>query len=96
MRCVNLWTHCWGNLWRVFHWRRLVGSGTSLVSDRSEELRKTARECLELARKTTDATTRAVLVTMAQRSLDVASGSAGDDQLNAVLQEYNDRKMSEH
>jgi hypothetical protein len=51
---------------------------------------------LELARKTTDATTRAVLVTMAQRSLDVASGSAGDDQLNAVLQEYNDRKMSEH
>lgn len=67
-----------------------------LVSDRSDELRKTARECLELAHKTTDATTRAVLVTIAQRSLDLASGSAGDDQLNAVLQEYNDRKMSEH
>src|SRR5256885_12173763 len=86
-----------GNLRRVFPLAsRAVGCGDRWVSDRSDELRKTARECLELARKTTDATARAVLVTIAQRSLDLASGSAGDVQLNAVLQEFNDQKMSEH
>jgi hypothetical protein len=51
---------------------------------------------LELARKTMDANARAALITMAQRSLDLAEGSAGDDQLNAVLREFNDQKMSEH
>jgi hypothetical protein len=66
------------------------------VPERSEEFRRVARECLELARKTADANARAALITMAQRSLDLAHGSAGDDQLNAVLQEFNDRKMSEH
>jgi hypothetical protein len=66
------------------------------VPDRSEVFRKVARECLELARKTMDANARAALITMAQRSLDLAEGSAGDDQLNAVLREFNDQKMSEH
>jgi hypothetical protein len=55
-----------------------------------------ARECLELARKTTDENARAVLVTLAQKSLDLAGGSAADDQLDALLQEFNDQKMSEH
>jgi vacuolar-type H+-ATPase subunit H len=66
------------------------------VPDRSEVFRKVARECLQLARKTTDENARAVLVTLAQKSLDLASGSAADDQLDAVLQEFNDQKMSEH
>jgi hypothetical protein len=66
------------------------------VPDRSEVFRKVARECLELARKTTDASTHAAPVAIAQRSLDLASGSAADDQLDAVLQEFNDQKMSEH
>jgi hypothetical protein len=64
------------------------------VPDRSDEFRKAARECLELARKTTNVSTRAALLTMAQRSLDLASGSAADDQLKALLRELNDQKMS--
>jgi hypothetical protein len=77
------------NLRHVF----LLGYGEWPVPDRSDEFRKAARECLELARKTTNVSTRAALLTMAQRSLDLASGSAADDQLKALLRELNDQKM---
>ncbi len=64
------------------------------MSDRSDEFRKAANECLELARNTTDATTRVSLLTMAQKWFDLANGSAGDGRLNTILRDFNDDQMS--
>ena len=47
------------------------------MSDHSEELRKTAAECLALARTTTDPKTHLGLVTIAQALLTSAEHSGG-------------------
>jgi len=65
------------------------------LSDRSEHHRQVARECLELARKVRDPAVRAVLIGMAERSLERAGASGTDNQLNDLLRDYNDRKMSD-
>jgi len=65
------------------------------LSERSELHRQVARECLELARKATDPAVRAVLIGMAERSLERAGESGTDNPLNDLLREYNDRKMSD-
>jgi hypothetical protein len=65
------------------------------LSDRSELHRQVARECLELARKAKDPGVRAVLIGMAERSLERAGASGTDDLLNDLLRDYNDRKMSD-
>jgi hypothetical protein len=64
------------------------------MSDRSDEFRKAANECLELARNTTDVTTRVSLLTMAQKWFDLANGPARDDRLNTILRDFNDHQMS--
>jgi hypothetical protein len=64
------------------------------MSDRSDEFRQAVNECLELARNTTDATTRVSLLTMAQRWFDLANGSSGDGRLNIILRDFNDAQMS--
>ena len=65
------------------------------MTDRSDEYRKAASDCLALARGTIDAGTRASLLLMAQKWLDMANGtpSAGTS-LDAVLRDFNDRQMS--
>jgi hypothetical protein len=52
--------------------------------DRSQELRRMATECLAVAKQTLDAGTRASLVEMAQRYLDLAERSEYDGRNEAL------------
>ena len=61
------------------------------MADRKDELKETAAQCLGLAHSTTDARTRAALLTMAQKLYDRASKRANDYE--AVQREFNDRQM---
>jgi hypothetical protein len=63
------------------------------MPDRSNEFRQAAAECIALARTTTDPATRATLLTMAQRWLTVANGSATN--FDAIVRDFNDRQMSD-
>jgi hypothetical protein len=72
----------------------LSSDNAKAMSDRSYEFRKAANECLELARNTTDATTRVSLLTMAQKWFDLANGPARGDRLNTILRDFNDDQMS--
>ena len=58
--------------------------------DRAEEFRKAAAECVELARNTSDASTRAMLLSMAQRWCERANDSGGDIRFDSILREFND------
>jgi hypothetical protein len=62
------------------------------MPDRSDEFRKAAADCVALARSTTDPTTRASLLIMAQKWYELANGPATD--FNAIVQEFNDQQMS--
>ncbi len=64
--------------------------------DRSDEFRKAAGQCLALARTTTDDITRAALLLMAQKSFDLANGSARDARLDITIRAFNDDQMSQH
>jgi hypothetical protein len=72
---------------------RLVLPRGEAMSDRSDELRQTAAECLARARATTDAAARASLLIMAQKLYDLANGPAID--FDAIVREFNDRQMSD-
>jgi hypothetical protein len=48
------------------------------MADKKDELKETAAQCLGLAHSTTDARTRAALLTMAQKLYDRASKRADD------------------
>ena len=62
------------------------------MTDRPEELRSTAAQCLALARSTTDPMTRTALVAMAQRLHDLANRPQID--FDAVVQGFNDQQMT--
>jgi hypothetical protein len=62
------------------------------MPDRSDEFRKTAADCLALARTTIDPLTRTSLLTLAQKWYKLADGPASD--FNAVLRKFNDQPMS--
>ena len=61
------------------------------MTDRRDELKESAAQCLGLAHSTTDARTRAALLTMAQKLYDRASKRA--DDYEAAQREFNDRQM---
>ena len=62
------------------------------MTDRAEELRSSAAQCLALARSTTNSTTRAELITMAQRLYDLANRPPGD--FDAIVQGFNDQQIN--
>jgi hypothetical protein len=61
------------------------------MADKKDELKETAAQCLGLAHSTTDARTRAALLTMAQKLYDRASKRA--DDYEPAQREFNDRQM---
>jgi hypothetical protein len=62
--------------------------------DRSEEFRSAAAECLALLPTTTDESSRARLLTMAQKWFAWADGPCGAESLESVLRDFNDRQMT--
>jgi hypothetical protein len=65
------------------------------MPDRSEKYRKAAAQCLELARTTSDLSTRADLLLMAQKWLKLAMANASSGRrLNAALEDYNQEQMT--
>jgi hypothetical protein len=61
------------------------------MTDRRDELKETAAQCLALAHSTTDARTRAALLTMAQKLNSQASQRVHDYEV--AQREFNDRQM---
>jgi len=61
------------------------------MSEREDQFRRLAAESLLLAHETKDPSRRLVLVGMAQRWVELADG--GQQDLNALLTEYNEQKM---
>ena len=62
------------------------------MTDHAREFRRTAAECLALARTTTDPNTRAALIIMAQRLHDLATPPPID--FDAIVQGFNDQQMT--
>ncbi len=73
---------------------QLVCNGI-VMTDRSDEYRKAAADCLALARSTISVGTRASLLLMAQKWFDMANGppSTGNG-FDGGLQGFNDEQMS--
>jgi hypothetical protein len=61
--------------------------------DRSEEFRRAAAQCLTLMYTTTDASSRARLLTMAQTWCAWADRHRGAGSLESALREFNDQQM---
>jgi hypothetical protein len=68
---------------------------SDFLHSRSAKFRKAAADCLSLVRTTTDPTTRAVLLVMAQRWLDQATPLA-DDLLRNSMAKFDQRQLAEH
>ena len=64
--------------------------------DRSDEFRSAAAECLALMHVTTDANSRARLLTMAQTWFAWSDGPYGAESLQDLLRDYNDQQMLPH
>jgi hypothetical protein len=64
------------------------------MPDRSDEFRKAASDCLYLARMTSDEGTRAALVTMAQRWLELADEPLGGEALEVAVHAFNEAQVS--
>jgi hypothetical protein len=64
------------------------------MRDRSDEFRVAASECLRLARLTSDESTRASLLVMAQKWFDLASGRPSQDTLDVAVRAFNERQMT--
>jgi hypothetical protein len=60
---------------------------------RQDELRNAAATCLDIAQSTTDATVRTRLLNLAQKFHELANGSASDEVLGKLLDEFNDAQM---
>ena len=58
-----------------------------------EELREAAASCLEVARNTADQDMRTRLVMLAQKFMELASGSPSNAVLASLLDEFNDAQM---
>jgi len=63
------------------------------MTDRSDEFRKAAASCLELARATSDANTRIALLALAQKWLDLSNGSRSQAGFSAALRVFNEGQM---
>jgi len=61
------------------------------MTDRTEELRETAAQCVALAQSTTDPAVRAALTIMAQKPCDVANHRSVAYEV--AQREFNDRQM---
>jgi hypothetical protein len=61
--------------------------------DRYSEFRASAAECLLLATSVTDQRTRAALLAMAQRWLDLAEEPLGARRMDMALRGFNDAQM---
>jgi hypothetical protein len=61
------------------------------MTDRTEELRETAAQCVALAQSTTDPKVRAALTIMAQKLYDVANHRSAEYEM--AQREFNDRQM---
>src|SRR5262245_13133344 len=72
-------------------WVVVCARGKTL--DQSDKFRKLAMDYVAMARATTDAASRAVLLSMAQRWYDLANGPAQD--FDGFLRDFNDRQMSD-
>jgi hypothetical protein len=66
-------------------------SGKRTMTDRTEELRQTAAQCVALAQSTTDPAVRAALTIMAQKLCDVANHRSAAYEV--AQREFNDRQM---
>jgi hypothetical protein len=64
------------------------------MSDRSDEFRAAASECLRLARTTSDESIRASLLDMAQKWFDLANGSPRQSVFDAAVRTFNEGQMS--
>jgi len=63
------------------------------MTDRFDEFRKAAADCLKLARATSDANTRVSLLAMAQKWFDLSEGSRSQAGLDAALRVFNEGQM---
>ena len=61
------------------------------MTERAEELRETAAQCLALAQSTTDPKVRAALTIMAQKLCDVANHRSA--AYDVAEREFNDRQV---
>ena len=61
------------------------------MTDRTEELRETAAQCVALAQSTTDPAVRAALTIMAQKLCDVANHRSA--AYDVAEREFNDRQV---
>jgi hypothetical protein len=61
------------------------------MTDRTEELRETAAQCVALAQSTTDPKVRAALIIMAQKLCDVVNHRSAEYEM--AQREFNDRQM---
>ena len=64
--------------------------------ERSEDFQNAARECVALARKTTNPQTRAALLLMAQSWMRRMDEPPDSKRFDAILQDFNDRQMNQH
>jgi hypothetical protein len=64
------------------------------MPDRSDEFRKAALECLQLARIASDEGTRVSLLIMAQRWFDLANGPLSQGALDAAVRAFNERQAT--
>ena len=64
------------------------------MTDRAEELRETAAQCLALAQSTTDPKVRAALTIMAQKMYDVVNLRSAEYEV--AQRKFNDRQMLQH
>jgi hypothetical protein len=63
------------------------------MPDSTEEFRRAAAECLELAQQASDENARAALLAMAQKWLELASDPFGTRRFSELLRELNDQQM---
>lgn len=61
-----------------------------------EKYWKAAAECIELAQTTHDTGTRADLLTLAQKWLDVGTHRFPSDRFLALLEEFNERQLKRY
>jgi hypothetical protein len=74
----------WKVYWEAAAWKRAM-------TDRTEELRETAAQCVALAQSTTDPAVRAALTIMAQKLCDVANHRSA--AYDVAEREFNDRQV---
>jgi hypothetical protein len=67
--------------------------GVGTMPDHSDEFRRTAANCISVARTITDPGRRVIVLTMAQRWYDLANGPAIN--FDSLVREFNEGQMSD-